>query len=362
MNLLFPKIYTYCITNTANFQELYFVEKCQEWDIAYGKTAYVKGQKIEGLFVPKSSLKVGDYVEYTPDTASDYSIASNVSGYTSNQTISQDTSLKWRIMSVNDDGTVDLVSDKPTSESISLSGAVGYNNAVYLLDEASSKLYSNSELGAEARNIKVEDYEKKLNSAGKNAISNYNENGATIKYGETRYTGKFYSGSLNRETYPYYPILYAQEIGSGINLTTVRQDGVEKSDKYYTSPTTQGAQVTTSGLTATQTGYVINATELKSYFDNEEFYNLIFNVDTFIFSSRYRYCHPISDNIYYYGQVSFGVYAYSINSGIWSGWIYNTDPISAVQTKPIRPVITLNTNIQIYGGDGSAEHPYQLTK
>jgi len=114
-------------------------------------------------------------------------------------------------MSVNNDGTLDLISDKPTSEPIRLSGAVGYNNAVYLLDEASSKLYSNSELATEARNIKVEDYEEKMNSAGKSAINNFNENGASMKYGETRYTGKFWSGPLNRETYPYYPVLYAQE-------------------------------------------------------------------------------------------------------------------------------------------------------
>ena len=28
----------------------------------------------------------------------------------------------------------------------------------------------------------------------------------------------------------------------------------------------------------------------------------------------------------------------------------------------IRPIITIKTNIQIYGGDGSEEHPYQLSK
>ena len=81
-----------------------------EWDITYGKTAYVNGEKITGFFVPRSSLKVGDYVDYKPDTASDYSLSSLASGNTSNQTIQQDTTLKWKIISINNNGTVDLVS------------------------------------------------------------------------------------------------------------------------------------------------------------------------------------------------------------------------------------------------------------
>lgn len=80
-----------------------------EWDITYGKTAYVDGKKITGIYVPRSSLKVGDYVDYTPDTASDYSLLSTVSGHASNQIIEQDTSLTWQVLSVNSDGTVDLL-------------------------------------------------------------------------------------------------------------------------------------------------------------------------------------------------------------------------------------------------------------
>ena len=83
-------------------------------DIAYGKTAYVNGEKIEGLFVPRSSLKVGDYVSYIPDTTSAYSIPSTVSGYESEQTIEQE-NLMWQILNINGDGTMDLISSEPNS-------------------------------------------------------------------------------------------------------------------------------------------------------------------------------------------------------------------------------------------------------
>lgn len=329
-----------------------------EWDIMYGETAYVDGEKITGLFVPRDSLEIGDYVEYTPDTVSAYSLTSSISGYSSNQTIAQDTSLKWQIMSINDDGTVNLISDKPTNQEISLYGALGYNNGVYVLDEISSKLYSNSELGVEARNIKVEDYEEKMNSAGKNAIINFDDSG--VKYGNSQYTGEFWSGSLNRVTYPYYPVLYAQEIGSGINSTSARKDGAERSEKYYSTPTTQSAQVTSSGLTATQNTYQFSNSELKSYFDDDKFYDLVFNVDTFVFSSRYTWCQQ-QNNTYSYNQVSWGLVAYSLNAGIWNFWLYNTDPGNNTIPKPIRPVVTIDSRITIYGGDGSEEHPYQLS-
>ena len=111
-------------------------------DIMWGKTAYVKGEKITGTYLTLGMLEIGDYVAYTPgsETASSYSLTATESGYTSDQTISKD-SLSWRVLSINDDGTVDLISATPTNQGIYLQGATGYNNGVYLLNDLAAIVY-----------------------------------------------------------------------------------------------------------------------------------------------------------------------------------------------------------------------------
>ena len=103
-------------------------------DIAYGEVAYARGERIVGMYVNRGDVQVGEYVAYTPDTAESYSLPTTVTGYSSDRTITQE-SLTWRVLSVNDDGTIDLISSAPTSQSVEFGGALGYNNCVYLLND-----------------------------------------------------------------------------------------------------------------------------------------------------------------------------------------------------------------------------------
>ena len=323
-------------------------------DITYGKTAYVDGKKIEGLFVARSSLKVGDYVKYTPDTAEDYYLPSSISGYVlgSDQTIVQNKSLKWQILSVNDNGSVDLVSDVPT-DPIYIQLSLGYNNGVYIYDDIAFKQYSNKTLGIEARTLKIEDIEKEFNSNGKDEIKNFDE--AYKHYGET-YT---YKGDT-----VIYPNLYAQENGSGINTTTVKKDGIGRSEKYYTSPTNQNyTKVGSNVLTVTQTAYCIRKPNTVNCFDNKNFYYLIFGKNEdfdYILSSRYAYCN---DNLQAswgmqaieYGEITTDYLCHSLGEGTVEGG-------SETYNRGIRPVVTINSNVIIYGGNGTEEYPYQLSK
>jgi len=75
--------------------------------------------------VDLSKYKIGDYVNYTYDTAENYVLTSATCGSSSNPTdgIPQTTGLKWRILNIDEvNGTVDLVSAAPTSNTVWFKG------------------------------------------------------------------------------------------------------------------------------------------------------------------------------------------------------------------------------------------------
>lgn len=313
-----------------------------EIDIIYGKTAYVNGEKIEGLFVPRTSLKVGDYVSYSPDTASTYSIASTSSGYKSNQTIEQET-LTWKILSINDDGTIDLISSNPINQILYFQGAQGYNNGVYLLNDICAKQYSNKEFGITARSITKDDIEKKLNETGIKAKDNFYSDG-NIKNGDS----KTYTVDDQR----YYPNLYAYENGSGINTTEVKADGIGRSESYYTRPTTETYSKASKSLTVTQNYYFFVNLNTLNYFDDTDFFELIFGLEQeYWLASRFYICNEF--------QANFGV-CYVSEYDLANYTLFKSDCTYEERGCSIRPVVTLESNIQLYGGDGSVDHPYKL--
>ena len=97
-------------------------------------------------------LQPGDYINYTYDTVTEnYSLPAIHSGYTNDQTISQTTGLKWQILNIDTEKkTIDLIAnisdDNLTTTKVHFSGALGYNNGVYFLNDICKKQYSNSNL------------------------------------------------------------------------------------------------------------------------------------------------------------------------------------------------------------------------
>ena len=70
--------------------------------------------------------------------------------------------LGWKVLSVNSDGTVNLIANRNTGFEVSLSGINGYTNGVKALNEICSKLYGNLEINGEkvisARSVNLEDF------------------------------------------------------------------------------------------------------------------------------------------------------------------------------------------------------------
>ena len=99
--------------------------------------------------VNDGTIKIGDYVKYTPDTASTTEILKELNTYSGSdanttETLTQE-NLNWRVLDVKD-GQVRLISELPTTSKLTLYGYNGYNNAVKLLDDTCVTLYSNSKL------------------------------------------------------------------------------------------------------------------------------------------------------------------------------------------------------------------------
>ena len=119
---------------------------------------------------------------------------------------------KWKVLDIKN-GKVTLVPEAPTSGTVYLGQAQGYNNGVKLLNDACSNLYGNASKGIEARSINIEDIENYMTDGAKNGTNGaykYNDGNATYNtQTSTPYT------SLKK-----YPTIYAKENLSVINGTT----------------------------------------------------------------------------------------------------------------------------------------------
>ena len=237
-----------------------------------------------------SKYKIGDYVNYTYDTASSYSLSSTYSGDSSNQTIAQTTGLKWRILNIDEaNGTVDLISENPTGTNVYFQGALGYHNGPYLMNAICESQYSNSTLNVKARNISLLDMEKQLTTAGIAARNGYSN--SSVQYGKT----KTYTDNNS-----YYPLLYDGQKGAGVNVTEaeastkITQPNTDAGNDPYsesvetTSPITDKTykKADNSVLTVTQTYYYIPINEANY----GEAYKVLNNSTTYWVSARYALC------------------------------------------------------------------------
>ena len=88
------------------------------------------------------SISLGSYVKMTP-TKSSYTTDTSKTGYTRTQTINPQELNLWRVLSINSDGTVDIISEHVSSTAIYFQGLTGYKNLVGYLNVLASQ-YENS--------------------------------------------------------------------------------------------------------------------------------------------------------------------------------------------------------------------------
>ena len=284
----------------------------------------------------RSFLKVGDYIDYTPDTAGNYmglgTSENEKAGSTDNPAdgIPQDTTLKWRVMNINNDGSVDIVSAAPIATNVYFQGSLGYNNGVLLLNDLCKSQYSNSTLGVTARSIDLEDIEKKFNSTGINARNTYNNGNKT--YGQTQtYTNN----------YSYTPDIYNH----------VGKTAAEESKDYYSTPTT--ATHSQKGTLEVQQTYYYFSNTPASYFDDSTFHELIFGTGTaYWLASRYALCYST--------RACFGL-RYVNSANLDGANLFYSNNYTYYLTLRVRPVVSLGSNIKISTDGGTADAPRTIS-
>ena len=284
-------------------------------------------------------VKVGDYVSYTPDTVSNTdtkytTLISNLGTYSGSaanttSTLTQEKDLKWRVLDVQN-GQVRLISEVPTESKIELKGYNGYNNAVKLLDDACSTLYNNSKLASKVQNLKIEDITKYMTTQPTEGTTPYSP--TNIKYPK---------------------ILENEENQTVVNSTTSNKLGVSKQDGFVTGNDTSA----TSTLKRTYWSQSMNSTDS---FTDSKYYELFIENNgskypTYWMSSR---CVDADSD-----GASFNVHR--VNSGNVNAYtLYSSNGREYSLVYAFRPVITLNSNVQIDAanlGDGSiAEQAYVI--
>ena len=308
--------------------------------------------------------QVGDVVKYTPDTPSTvYDLSTAKSGYDNAQKIDgRYDPTTWKIMEVDENGNITKLLGIGSKE-VNFFGSTGYNNGVYLLNDICKSRYGNASLGATARSLTIEDIESRMNSKGIAARNAYKS--GTVQYGTTRkYTGK----------YTRYPAIYAQEKYSGINVSDVADgtqvitgsvdataqakmnpSGKTQSEDVYTAATTDTSKTDATSLTCTQTYYEFENTP-SSYFDDTNFYNMIFGTETwFWLASRGVNCN--SGNSY----VSFGL-RHVYGGNLISNDLFYSYGDSSSRNGHLASVVSLGSGVQIKSGSGTTSHPYVIGK
>ena len=315
-----------------------------------------------------ASALIGKIVSYTPNPPSTgYDLTMAKSGTTSSdgdQTIDGTYDpTTWKIMEVDENGNITKLLGIG-SNNVFFQVSTGYNNGVYLLNDICKSRYGNASLGATARSLNIEDIESRMNATGIAARNAYKS--GTVQYGTTRkYTGS------NAQ----YPAIYAQEKYSGIEVSDVADgtqvitgsvdttaqskmnpSGKTQSEDVYTTPTTDKLTTDATTLTCTQTDYPMFMANASSYFDDTNFYSMIFKTGTnFYLASRYVSCN--SNRSY----ANFGL-RYVRDSYLYSFELFSSNSTGYTSNFYLAPVVSLGSGIQVKSGEGTTEKPYVIGK
>ncbi|WP_304681374.1 hypothetical protein [uncultured Clostridium sp.] len=236
------------------------------------------GNVEKATITDRTGIKVGDYINYEPDdtaqtTYSKDNLVENITGSTANTVDITRDNLKWQVLKIYEDGSMDLIGS-PTSQKIYFRDATGYNNGVYIMHDICEKIYSRK--GIKARSLTLKDMENSLTDEGKKAKNNDIRNRisslVTNEYIEKVNIEKNTITYKNESS--YYPNVYQNEVE---NMNKLELDKTIRPNSYKQE----------KNLTVMQTYYEILVDDVNYGNASKVLYN---NSDAYWIASRYVYC------------------------------------------------------------------------
>ncbi len=308
-----------------------------------------------------TELKIGDYVNYQPSSVTytspqgTYNSGSGEDGTMTqgngyaDQTFDTSTYTNgWRVLGLDEDtDEILLISEKivqTTSTSNGyfwLRGQTGYQYGVEELNNICA-IYGTGTGASGARSINVDDinsitgYDPSNTGDGSvygagtiyeygNRVT-YTHNGNNITYNEATTTSSY-------SVFRYFSGNTWKSLASGESATLT-------STQYQYYPTT---------LTENSSG------EVKGIEENSTEYEMLF-AET---SSGQRYCLTSPYTRAYSGYAYFGLIGV-LNGKVQCGALFYSYGLTNLQYYGVRPVVSLESDINISGGSGTSDSPYQI--
>ena len=148
--------------------------------------------------------------------------------------------LDWVVLDIRDDGMVDLIAEQYCSAMSYVGGRLGYNNFVYVIDNACNAIYKNPSIGATARSVKLEDFTSKINDN-----FNYKENNENnVK----NLVGQY-----------YYPSIWKDEIGDFNKIDGNYNNGILGQSEQYNLVTQSSDLITNNEISIEINDFTLNA-------------------------------------------------------------------------------------------------------
>ncbi len=260
-----------------------------------------------------SEVSLGDYITLVPD-ASSYSITKAVTGKNSTQIISPNELTLWRVIAVNENGTVDAVSEYISSKKVTFYGVDGYVNAIGGLQTIASQ-YGKAGYTVAARIVGYDGQTSTIQDSS--YLTNTSINVTQSTPTPTTGTGQEYNNGVRGDTLYLKDYLLVNNVYGSMQAMVVNTSNY---DEYFLA----SRKYTYDGMSGTR----------SKYFDIREI---------------------ASDGRIMIG--AFSLQGYAIDQGDSTGVYYTNDSASA-----IRPIITIGADVLIDNGEGTKVSPYTLKK